>query len=154
MSPVQPGVYAFRSAAAPALYLDQHHFTPDLVHTWTLNGKENQKWAVQKVEGEDAFVLHNIEFRHWAIVKSDAAGANLNTTPNKAEASKWTFEQKDDGIVVKLVGTDLVVDLDGGKQEPGTSIHLYPYHNAKWQAWLLDPQGSNADFGVDGEYKA
>ncbi|MCV2423813.1 RICIN domain-containing protein, partial [Paucibacter sp. DJ4R-1] len=71
-------------------------------------------------------------------------GHNSSKLHGSGNPSTWYLPQQDDGSVfITLAGTNYVVDLDMGKDENGTTIHLWEKTGAKQQKWFFEKINDN-----------
>ncbi|KAF8755181.1 Ricin-type beta-trefoil lectin domain-like [Rhizoctonia solani] len=137
---IVPGTYRIKNAKSWTTF-DQSRKDRNKIHGWQeRTDQQNQHWYVQRI-GE-AYHIKNVETGQYAHVDG---GYNSSKLQASGSPTTWYLPQEGDGSVfVTLAGTNFVVDLDMGKADNGTTIHLWEKTGAKQQKWFFEKINDNA----------
>ncbi|KAG9028870.1 hypothetical protein FS837_003713, partial [Tulasnella sp. UAMH 9824] len=90
-------------------------------------------WVVRKVQGQDAYVIHNFEFSKFLHIAEREQGALLTATDD--QPARFVFKKEADGISIHVTNSNLCLDLNNGLKNDGELVHVYYDGNKNWQRW-------------------
>jgi hypothetical protein len=139
---IVPGTYRIKNAESWTTF-DQSRKNHNVIHGWQeRTDQQNQHWYVQPLGGDGAFHIKNVETGQYASVDGGYNSSKIHASGNP---STWYLPQEGDGSVfITLAGTNYVVDLDMGKKDNGTTIHLWEKTGAKQQKWFFEKINDNS----------
>ncbi|KAG9082431.1 hypothetical protein FRC06_005071, partial [Ceratobasidium sp. 370] len=144
---VSPGTYRIRNAKSHTI-LDLSRKEGQEVHGWQQHDQNNQHWYLQR--HEDAWAIKNVESGTYASVSGNHNGSKLRGSSNP---TRWNLIQSGDEYFIGVSGTNYVVDLDMGRQENGTTVHLWDRTGAQQQKWKLEKINDNPGQSGGGGYQ-
>ncbi|KAG8950046.1 hypothetical protein FRC04_008126 [Tulasnella sp. 424] len=152
MSVVKPAVYRIQNVASKT-YLDESRSNKDKVQCWGDRPNQgNQRWVVKKIQGQDAFIIHNFEFSRYLHIAEREQGSTLTATDD--QPTHFIFKKEADGISIHLTNSNLCLDLSNGLKNDGELVHVYYDGNKSWQRWNFQEVATLEQVGQAGEYKA
>ncbi|KAG8911540.1 hypothetical protein FRC01_005662, partial [Tulasnella sp. 417] len=78
---------------------------------------EGFQWVVKKVQGKDAYVIHNFEFSRYLHVAEREQGSLLTATDD--QPAQFIFKKEGDAISIHLTNSNLCLDLNNGLKNDG-----------------------------------
>ncbi|CAE6448125.1 unnamed protein product [Rhizoctonia solani] len=129
---ISPGVYRIKNIKTNTVF-DLQGGSSNKIHAWTQHHGINQQWFVQ-LSG-DGVVFKNVQYGQFAYTTNIQNGGKLFPSIN---LTTWNLSRHGNEWTVSLPGTNLVVEIGGGKEGDGGSIHLWENLGLRHQRWLLE----------------
>jgi len=146
---INPGTYRIKNVKS-GTYLDASVKDQGVVHGWDSRpDNANQKWELQQSQG--GWAIKNVGNGKYLHVHSAQDSCPVDVSDSE---SIFQIDNKGNGYAICVKDSGVVVDLDQGKRENGTSVALWGFHGAHQQQWEFEPaQGGGQSQGQQGGYQ-
>ncbi|CAE6349609.1 hypothetical protein RSOLAG1IB_08511 [Rhizoctonia solani AG-1 IB] len=132
---IEPGIYQIKNHASWTT-LDETTDGAGVIHGWQQTNEPNQYWEVSL--GDDGnYAIHNIASRSFLSAEGAHDASKVIVSRDKIF---WHLDQHPEGwVYITQPDTGLVVDLDNGNADDGTSINLWGRNDDfKHQQWFFE----------------
>ncbi|MEB4814629.1 insecticidal delta-endotoxin Cry8Ea1 family protein [Bacillus thuringiensis] len=109
------------------------------VTLWTNNRSSNQIWNFSYDQQRGAYLIRSLRTGSLVLSMDSPRTSNVFGYPSNSDASQfWILERNQDGFIFRsLRDRNLVLDVSGGGEAPGTRIIVFPFTNSLNQRFTL-----------------
>ncbi|KAG8785674.1 hypothetical protein FRC12_017291 [Ceratobasidium sp. 428] len=141
---ISSGTYRIRNSKSHTI-LDLSRKDGHEIHGWQQHDQNNQHWYVRRTG--DGYVIQNVESGDYASVNGNQNGSKLRGSKNECT---WNLIPKEDNHFMGVPGTNQVADMDMGRSDNGTTVHLWERTGANQQRWQFEKINDNPGSGGGG----